>query len=208
MIHIVSVMSDMFNGRVILRLNKLAILATVLVFSVLHAQNPMQQYRLNGFVYDARTAEPLSGVNIYLEDKPFGAASDEDGYFFFDIPQGSHTVVVSYIGYKEIKQRIHITADKRQDFELESDLIEGETIVSVAERPDKNIVSTQMSVADIDVNTIRLTPVVLGESDLIKTIQLLPGVSTVNEGATGFNVRGGNFDQNLVLLDDAPILNP
>jgi hypothetical protein len=176
--------------------------------TIIYSQNNANMYSLSGVVYDSRSDLPLAGANLYLTDQPYGAATDEDGFFTFLIPEGNHTINISYIGYITIEQSIFIDTDEKVVFKLNPALMESETIVSTAERPDKNVVSTQMSAASIDVNAIRQTPVVLGESDLIKTIQLLPGVSTVNEGATGFNVRGGNFDQNLVLLDDAPLLNP
>jgi len=186
----------------------LKLLFLFILYALGNAQESVSNYKFSGFVYDARSDEPLAGVNIFLTDRPFGAATDDDGFFQFSVPAGTHNVNISYIGYISLEQPISFAGDVKKVFKLNPAVIESETIVSVAERPDQNIVSTQMSAATIDVQAIRQTPVVLGESDLIKTIQLLPGVSTVNEGATGFNVRGGNFDQNLVLLDDAPLLNP
>ncbi len=155
------------------------------------SQSNESMYILSGSVYDSKTDMPLSGVNIYIKDKPYGAATDLDGFFTFSIPSGLHAINVSYVGYITVEQTILVEEDTKQIFKLNPEFYESETIVSTAERPDNNMVSTQMSAATIDINAIRQTPVVLGESDLIKTIQLLPGVSTVNEGATGFNVRGG-----------------
>jgi hypothetical protein len=98
--------------------------------------------------------------------------------------------------------------DRDYKIYLSPELSETETITTTAKRPDDNVSSVQMSVASIDAETLNQIPVVLGETDLIRSIQLLPGVSTVAEGVSGFSVRGGNFDQNLVLLDQAPLLNP
>ena len=173
-----------------------------------YAQQEQEQFKISGYVLDDITADPLAGANIYLKEGARGDASNEEGYFEFFVPAGTYTIVYNYIGYKIFEEKVTITENVVKRVYLIEDLDETEAIIATADRATDNITSTQMSLATIDAQTIRQIPVVLGESDLIKSIQLLPGVSSVGEGVTGFNVRGGNFDQNLVLLDQAPLLNP
>ena len=189
-------------------MHKLLYFNLLLVPGLLLAQNRQELVKISGFIIDEVTIEPLPGANVYIKDGSTGDATDIDGYFEFTIQPGRYTIVYTYIGYKTIEEEINLTEERTKRIYLTPDFEETETIVSTAERPDDNVSSVQMSVVSLDAETINQIPVVLGESDLIKSIQLLPGVSTVAEGVSGFSVRGGNFDQNLVLLDQAPLLNP
>jgi len=189
-------------------IDKLLIIIILVFSGVLLGKDESNLIKLSGFILDEATGEPLPGANVYIKNGSIGDATDKDGYFEFSVISGRHTVVYTYIGYKTVEEEIELSADRKKQIYLTPDVEETETIVATAERPDDNVSSVQMSVASIDAETIQQIPVVLGESDLIRSIQLLPGVSTVAEGVSGFSVRGGNFDQNLVLLDQAPLLNP
>ena len=189
-------------------MRNLLILNILITSGTLFAQEEKKLYKISGFILDEVTEAPLPGANIYVKNGSSGDASDQEGYFEFFLGSGQYTIVYTYIGYETLEKEISLTEDRFNRVYLTPEISETETIVATAKRPDDNVSSVQMSVASIDAETINQIPVVLGEADLIRSIQLLPGVSTVAEGVSGFSVRGGNFDQNLVLLDQAPLLNP
>jgi hypothetical protein len=166
------------------------------------------QYTVSGYVKDAKNGEGLIGVSVYVKETGTGAVTNSYGYYAVTLPAGSYNLVVSFVGFK--KQTIPVTlTDKnvRSDLELTEEGRELQEVVVKAEREEDNVKKIEMSVNKIDVRTIQRVPALLGEVDVVRAIQLLPGVTTVGEGATGFNVRGGNIDQNLVLLDEAPVYN-
>jgi hypothetical protein len=188
-------------------LRNLLIIYILAMSTTLFAQSE-KILKINGFIFDEVSGDPLPGANVYIKNGSVGDASDVEGYFEFEIEPGNYTIVYTYIGYKTVENEISLMEDRDYKIYLSPELSETETITTTAKRPDGNVSSVQMSVASIDAETLNQIPVVLGETDLIRSIQLLPGVSTVAEGVSGFSVRGGNFDQNLVLLDQAPLLNP
>lgn len=166
------------------------------------------QYTVSGYVKDAKNGEGLIGVSVYVKETGTGAVTNSYGYYAVTLPAGSYNLVVSFVGFK--KQTIPVTlTDKnvRSDVELAEEGRDLQEVVVKAEREEDNVKKIEMSVNKIDVRTIQRVPALLGEVDVVRAIQLLPGVTTVGEGATGFNVRGGNIDQNLVLLDEAPVYN-
>ena len=162
---------------------------------------------LNGYLKDSGNGESLIGATIYVHDLSSGTVTNEYGFYSLTLPEGSYTIDFSYIGYENISRRIELFTDQRYDLELDEELMQIDEVVIRAKSRDHNITSTEMSINKLDIKTIQKMPAFLGEVDIIKSIQLLPGVSTVGEGASGFNVRGGSVGQNLVLLDDAPVYN-
>jgi hypothetical protein len=162
---------------------------------------------VSGYVTDSETGEALIGANIYMKNTPYGAATNLYGFYSISLPPAQYNVVFSYIGYVTSEENRSLQSSQKMDIELSPAFVESESIVIVAKKEDANIQSMQMSTANMDVETIKKVPVVLGEIDLLKSIQLLPGVTTVRENASGFNVRGGAVDQNLILLDESPIYN-
>ncbi len=175
----------------------------LLAFSV-HAQ---EKFTLSGYVKDAKSGEKLIGVVVYKAGSNIGVNTNEYGFYSLSLPKGNHTIVFSYIGYKKIEKEINLDKNTKLDLELTEDIIEGEEVVITDKKEDENIKSIEMSVNKLDIKFIQKMPALLGEVDIVRSIQLLPGVSTVGEGASGFNVRGGNIDQNLILLDEAPVFN-
>ena len=165
------------------------------------------QVTLSGYINDGSSGETLIGATAYLKESGVGATSNEYGYYSISVPPGNYTVEYAYLGFVSTIQTIDLNTDKKVDIELneESEIIE--EIVITAEPEDENVTNVEMSVNKLDILTIKKMPTLLGEVEIIRSIQLLPGVSTVGEGATGFNVRGGAIDQNLVLLDEAPVFN-
>ncbi len=171
---------------------------------VLFAQ---QKYNVNGYLKDGKTGEELIGATVIVKDKNIGVVSNEYGYYSISLPGGTYTILCQYIGYQTITKEITLTANLKLNFELLPATKELNEVNITAERKDENITRNEMSVIKLDMKTISKIPALLGEVDLVRSIQLLPGVSTVGEGASGFNVRGGSIDQNMILLDEAPVYN-
>nr|WP_226905014.1 TonB-dependent receptor [Pedobacter schmidteae] len=162
---------------------------------------------INGNVTDAKTGETLIGASVKLSGSS-SAATVTNSYGFYSINtlQGSYEISVSFIGYKTIKQSIQINKDSRLNFVLEEDNQLHEVVISAIKR-NENVSSPQMGLQKIAIQEINNVPVLLGERDVLKTLQLLPGIKSAGEGNSGFYVRGGSTDQNLILLDEAPVYN-
>ena len=163
---------------------------------------------VSGYIKDAANGEGLIGVSVYVKESGTGAVTNNYGFYAVTLPPGQYSVVISYIGYAKQTRTINLAnGNVRLDVELKQEGEQLQEVVVSTNRSDDNIKNIEMSVNQIDVKTLKRIPALLGEVDVIRSIQLLPGVSTVGEGATGFNVRGGSIDQNLVLLDEAPVYN-
>jgi len=176
--------------------------------SALSAQsNDGSQVTLSGYIKDADSGETLIGASAYISSISSGTTSNEYGFYSLTVPAGSYSIEFAYLGFDSKTVEIDLVRNITQDIELGEDIAELVEVVVTSEAEDKNITNTEMSVNKLDIRTITKMPALLGEVDVIRSIQLLPGVSTVGEGATGFNVRGGGVDQNLVLLDEAPVYN-
>lgn len=161
---------------------------------------------ITGYVRDRKTGEPIIGATVYVNELGTGCVTDPYGRYRLVIDPGRYMLVFRYVGMKEISQPVLLQSDGRVDINMEEKLYRLRELVVEGEKSD-NITGTQMSLATIPIRTIREIPVVLGEADIIKVVLTLPGVQTVGEGANGFNVRGGAADQNLIILDDAPVYN-
>jgi hypothetical protein len=183
---------------------KLSLVLFIFVGNELWAQ---QKYSISGNIKDASNGEELIGATLNVKELNTGVATNEYGFFSITLPQGKYTIVISYLGYKEKSLVVDLFSNQKINFELETEAAELKEVVVSTEKLDKNVKEVQMSVAQIDIKQIKKIPAFLGEVDVVRAVQLLPGVSTVGEGASGFNVRGGNIDQNLILLDEAPVYN-
>ncbi len=183
----------------------------VLIFSLLlfSIQNFSQNNpaTLSGFVYDANTGETMIGTNIFVKEIEKGTSSNEYGFYSLTIPKGKYTVEFSFVGYKKKSININLTKSKKVNVNLISETYNLKEIVVNDKKNDENIKSTQMGTSKIVPKEIAKVPVLLGEKDILKTIQLLPGISSAGEGNSGFIVRGGTADQNLIILDEAPVYN-
>ncbi|SFE85578.1 TonB-dependent receptor [Thermoflexibacter ruber] len=178
-------------------------------FSINHLQaQQTEKSTASGYVKDSKNGEKLIGVNVYIKGTTTGTTTNEYGFYSLTLPKGKYELVASYIGYSPLIKEIDLSAGNvKMDFEIVEQDIQLQEVVVKAEADDQNIKGIEMSVNKLDIKTIQKIPAFLGEVDVIRSIQLLPGVATVGEGATGFNVRGGAIDQNLVLLDEAPVYN-
>ncbi|WP_158848976.1 TonB-dependent receptor [Algibacter sp. L1A34] len=174
-------------------------------FSVsLNAQN---KFTISGTISEESSNETLIGVNIIFPEVQSGTTTNEYGFYSITLPEGTYKMVVSYLGFNTVVETITLSNDLSKNYSL-SDTLENLDEIVITENIEKlNIKAPQMSVNKLSSTTIKEIPVVLGEADIIKAITLLPGVTTAGEAASGFNVRGGAADQNLILLDEATIYN-
>lgn len=161
---------------------------------------------LMGEVTDKKTGEPLPGVTVQIKDSFKGVTTDFNGNYKLAIPTGLNNLLFSFIGMAPLEKNVMIYSDGNLNVALEEQAYELEVVVIESDR-QKNITSTQTGLISLESKTIEFLPMVMGEPDLIKAALTLPGVQTLGEGSGGFNVRGGKVDQNLVLLDGAPIYN-
>lgn len=162
---------------------------------------------ISGYVKDSKSGETLIGATVAVKEKGTGAGTNSYGYYSISLPPGNYTLVYSYVGYQSVSKSIALDKNIKVDVELTETSKQLDEVVITGERPDKNVKSMEMSVAKLDISTIKKIPALLGEVDVIRSILLLPGISTVGEGASGFNARGGGVDQNLALIDEAPVYN-
>ena len=168
-----------------------------------------QRYTLSGRITDTSSNETLIGVNILIPEINNGVITNSYGFYSITLPEGNYTIQISYLGYQDITKDITLNRDIQENFglQLETESLDEVIITKETDVERTNIRSPQMSVNRLSAKTIKKIPVVLGEADVIKSILLLPGVTSAGEGASGFNVRGGAADQNLILLDEAIIFN-
>lgn len=167
-----------------------------------------QTFKLEGVVVDSKTNIPLSDIPIGIKERPqSGRMSDNKGLFSFNLPKGKYTLIVKYIGYKDYELKVHLTDNETKTIELEESAIALDEVTVSASRSDANISAPQTGVERISMQEVAKLPVLLGERDIIKAIQLMPGVQAASEGGTGIFVRGGTTDQNLILLDNTSVYN-
>ncbi|MBS1646771.1 MAG: TonB-dependent receptor [Bacteroidetes bacterium] len=167
-----------------------------------------QKHTISGYVKDGKNGEVLIGVNVYEKGTTNGVSTNAYGFYSLTLSADTHLIVASYLGYATQEKKISLSEKNVvQNFELSDASNALNEVVVSSEREDQNVKSTEMSVAKLDMKQISRIPALLGEIDIIRAVQLLPGVTTMGEGASGINVRGGNIDQNLILLDEAPVYN-
>lgn len=162
---------------------------------------------LSGYVKDAETGEGLIGATVGIKENSTGTATNLYGFYSISTKPGTYTVVYKYVGYETVEKEIELNANKELNIELAPSVIKVDEVVISAEQEDANVESTEMSKIELSKELLQEVPVLFGESDVIKTIQLLPGIQSTGDGNSGFYVRGGGPDQNLVLLDDAVVYN-
>ena len=183
-------------------MKKCLALLSILFFSTAYAQN----VTLSGYIKDAANGEELINASI-VNEKSQGTVTNVYGFYSLTLPAGKYTFTVSYIGYENIEKTLTLKESQTLDFELTEATNQLAEVEVTAKRLDENLNRAEMSTTQLTAKQIKAIPQFLGEFDVIRSITLLPGVTTVGEGASGFNVRGGKTDQNLILLDQAPVYN-
>jgi hypothetical protein len=166
-----------------------------------------QDFTLSGYLRDANTGEELLYSTVAVEGTSQGVTTNLYGFYSLTLPKGTYQITYSYVGYETATLQLELTNDVARDVELLPASTQLEEIVVKAENENDNVTNTEVSVLSLDVKDIKKIPVIFGEQDVLKTMQLLPGVSASSEGSSGFFVRGGDADQNLILLDEAPVYN-
>lgn len=182
------------------------LLATILLLSCYVAQAQTKQYTLSGYIADAGSGEKLINANIYETSQLRGAVSNLYGFYSLTLPAGSYEVVYSYVGFKSITKTINLQSDQTLNINLDyADAIDEVTVIGGAVTHKQT--DSQMSKETITMDAIERLPAFMGEADVMKTLQLMPGVQSGSEASSGLYVRGGGPDQNLILLDGVPVYN-
>lgn len=162
---------------------------------------------ISGYIKDKASGEAMIGATIYIKELKVGASSNLYGFYSLTIPPGTYTVVTSFMGYASSEQTLTLTGNTTINIPLEEKKSEIKEVTVSGKKMGEDIEAPQMSMVKLDAKTIKQIPVLFGEVDVIKAIQLTPGVQSVCDGSTGFSVRGGATDQNLILLDEATVYN-
>ena len=177
------------------------------LFSLISSVNAQSTVVVSGSVRDKQTGESLIKAVVRIQELPnAGIISNEYGFYSLSLPKGNYSVVVSQVGYETLVQKIKLDSSQTINFSLQTKNVLKEVVVESSRKND-NLTKAQMGTETINMAAISKVPVIFGEKDLLKTIQLLPGVKSAGEGNSGFFVRGGGADQNLILLDEAPVYN-
>ncbi|NNF20269.1 MAG: TonB-dependent receptor [Flavobacteriaceae bacterium] len=181
-----------------------SLLGILLVMNSLYAQ---QRYTLSGTITEANSNETLIGVSVIVPELGTGAVTNEYGFYSLTLPEGNYEIRITYLGFSEIRETIQFNRNIQRNFRMNEQTEELQEVILTEDAERTDITKPQMSVNALSAQTIKKIPVVLGEADVLKSLVLLPGVTNAGEGSSGFNVRGGAADQNLILLDEATIFN-
>lgn len=166
-----------------------------------------KKYTISGYVRDASSGEVVSDANVYFMETTKGTTSNEYGYYSITMEEGEYEMRAHFVGYAMYEKQISLHNNIKLNIELTSSVVQGKEVVVRSQRADENVTSSSMGTMDVNIETMKKMPSFFGEADIIKTIQLMPGVQSSGEGSSGYYVRGGGIDQNLVLLDEAIIYN-
>ncbi|MEL7531691.1 MAG: carboxypeptidase-like regulatory domain-containing protein [Bacteroidota bacterium] len=167
---------------------------------------PNTKVKLYGYLKDINTGQALVGASVFKEGPVVGTLTDDFGYYVISLPPGTYEIQYRYAGRKDTRRQIALYTDGQLDVEMEEKIVALKEVQITSER--SQVESVQTGVAKINIQTIQTTPTLLGEADVMKIALTLPGVQSVGEGSSGFNVRGGGTDQNLITIDDGVIYNP
>lgn len=183
------------------------IITIALLFLISLSVFSQEKFTLSGTISDARNNETLIGVNISVTGQKTGTTTNEYGFYSLTLPKGNYEIVISNVGFTSITENISLDKNTKKNYSLTEFGQELKEVIITSEKTTANIRKPEMSVNKLSISTIKKMPAVLGEVDVIKSILFLPGVTNAGEGQSGFNVRGGGADQNLILLDEATIFN-
>ena len=188
-------------------LNELRCFGFVMFFCLSLSIFGQEKFTISGYTKDIENNETLLGVNVIIKELKTGTVSNAYGFYSITLPKGKYTIQVSYLGFKNITQTIILDRDIKKDFFLNQETEQLDEITITDDFEQQNIRKPEMSLNRLKQSTIKQVPVVFGEADVLQSIIQLPGVTNAGEGSSGFNVRGGSADQNLILLDEAVIFN-
>lgn len=187
---------------------KLRLILFFNILFVVSTANAQKKFTLSGFIKDSSSRETLIGAGVAVKSIKYGVNSNTYGFYSITLPQGKYSLTVSYVGFVTTEKNIDLDSDMTFDFSLLPQSTLSQEIIISSKRRDDNVNQAQMGRIELSMNKIRSLPVIFGEVDPMKALQLLPGVRNAGEGNSGLYVRGGGPDQNLLLLDDAVVYNP
>ncbi|PZR21725.1 MAG: hypothetical protein DI539_07335 [Flavobacterium psychrophilum] len=179
----------------------------LMLFTTVHGAFSQEKVTLSGTIADKSNNETLIGVSIYIPEANVFLTTNSYGFYSVTLPKGDYTIIISNMGFSDVQELISLQGNTKRDFVMEESSKQLEEVVITSNSTKTNIRKPEMSVNKLSIATIKKMPAVLGEVDVLKSILQLPGVTNAQEGATGFNVRGGSVDGNLVLLDEAVVYN-
>ena len=180
----------------------------ILLLHVPNSAVSQEMLTFSGTISNAETGEVLIGASVLVRDlKGVGVSSNAYGFYSLMIPKGKHVLAIQFIGFRTKTDTVLLQRDMTINFKLSQEVIRVGEVVVTADRSNRNVTSTEMGSNNLEIREIQSIPVLLGERDILKTIQLLPGIKSAGEGSTGFYARGGGIDQNLIMLDEATIYN-
>ncbi|MGN7723855.1 TonB-dependent receptor [Chitinophaga sp. 22620] len=190
-------------------MTRAAVKILLFVYAWLFAQQTYAQqgYTVSGYVRDSTTGESLIGASIGIKGTSKGVQTNTYGFFSISLPAGEHTLVFTYIGYGSQERAVRAEADRNVTALLVPRSFQAKEVVITDRRKDENVKNTDMGKVELSTEQMKKLPALMGETDPLKVLQLLPGVQAAGEGNAGFYVRGGGPDQNLILLDEAPVYN-
>ncbi len=185
-------------------MNRLALVFSLLLISF---SGWSQKFTVSGYVKDAADGEELIGATVSIKGTSMGVVTNSYGFYSLTIEKGEYTLLFNYIGYDEIQIPVSLKGNTTKDVELKEKAKEMKEAVVSAKKLEQQVENKKISVVKMDIETIKQIPVLFGEVDIMKTITFMPGIQSAGEGNSGINVRGGGQDQNLILLDEAPVYN-
>ncbi|WP_338873338.1 TonB-dependent receptor [Spirosoma sp. SC4-14] len=181
---------------------------TIIFYMLVQVVMAQSKFTISGTVKDAKSGELMIGATIRVRELPsVGTVSNEYGFYSLTLPQGQYTLQTSLLGFADQAIPVNLTANQRLDLVLAESTQTLQEVVVKTTAANDNVSNPTMGVEKLAVKDIKNIPVLMGERDPLKVLQLLPGIKSAGEGNSGFNVRGGNSDQNLILLDEAPVYN-
>jgi len=187
-------------------MKKLIACTTILLWGLnIWGQN---KYTISGYIRDSKTGEELIGAAIGVNEIPSeGITTNSYGFYSLTLPSGKYTITIDFLGYEKLSFPVNLSGSIRQNFDLTEKVTQLNEVVVTSEKRNDNVTKNQMGVEKLNIQEIKDLPAFFGERDVLKTLQLLPGIKSAGEGNSGFNVRGGTTDQNLILLDGATVYN-
>ena len=193
--------------KIIWLLGIFALTAKTAVPQQLAVATPQGKHTVSGTVSDASTGEELIGATVYIKELGAGTTTNTYGFYSLTVADGDYELVAQFIGYTPVTKKISLSQNIKVNFSLETTSTEIEQVVVQGEKLNKNLTRPDMGMEKLQISTIKSIPALFGETDVIKSIQFLPGVGTSGEGFIGYNVRGGGTGQNMMLLDEATVYN-
>ena len=178
-----------------------------LLMVLCHVGLSQDRVTLSGYIKDANSGETLIGAVIRVDELKISSYTNNYGFYSLTVPAGTYTLNISYQGYQDVSKRVPLNVNQQLSFEMNSRSSVIEEVVITGKKENDNVTSAQMGTLNFSMEELKSVPVIFGEKDILKTIQLLPGIASGGEGSSSFYVRGGGGDQNLILLDEATVYN-